>query len=173
MDNPSIARALRRVEEAFARKPALAVHDDTPARARWDGGLQARVELPGGGTLQTDLAPVMGGDGAGVPPGWLMRAGLASCLASAVALRAARLGITLRRLELQVHSVSDARGLLGSEADVCAGPLSLRLDVAIEADGVDEATLRGLVAWADAHSPVSDALRRAIDPQLRVEVVTG
>lgn len=173
MDNPSIARALQRVEEAFARKPALARHDDSPARAIWDGGLQTRVDLPGGGALQTDLAAVMGGDGAGVPPGWLMRAGLASCLTSAVALRAAREGVTLRRLEVQVHSVSDARGLLGGEPDVPAGPLSLRLDVSIEAEGVDESDLRALVAWADAHSPVSDALRRAIDLQMRVEAGAG
>lgn len=173
MDNPSIARALQRVEEAFTRKPALARHEDTPARAVWVGGLQSRLDLPGGGTLQADLPPVMGGDGAGVLPGWLMRAGLASCLVSAVTLRAACQGITLRRLEVQVQRVSDARGLLGCEPEVSAGPLSLRLAVAIDADGVDEATLRGLVAWADAHSPVSDALRQAMDLQLQVEIGVG
>jgi organic hydroperoxide reductase OsmC/OhrA len=131
--------------------------------------LQARVDLPGGAALYTDLPPSIGGEGAGVPPGWLMRAGLAACLTTAVALRASCQGIKLRALSVSAHSESDARGLLGGEPAVAAGPLSLTMDVAIEAEDADAATLRELVAWADAHSPVSDAMRRAIDLRIRIE----
>ncbi|WP_298833382.1 OsmC family protein [uncultured Piscinibacter sp.] len=169
MDAKSIAEAVQRVEQAFARKPGLARHDDLPALATLAEGLRVRVELPGGAALYTDLPPQMGGEGAGVPPGWLMRAGLASCLTTAVALRAACLGIELRALSVRALSESDARGLLDVEPAVAAGPLGLTLNVALEAVGADEATLRELVAWADAHSPLSDAVRRAIDLRVRFE----
>lgn len=168
MHTDSIARTLQRARQAWARKPALARHQDLPARATLMEGLRTRVELPGGGELLTDLGPALGGEGAGLPPGWLMRAGLASCLASAIALRAAELGLRLNRLEVVAGSESDARGLLEHEPPVQSAPLQVSLTVRLEAGGTDAATLRALVDWADSHSPVSDALRRTID--LRLEV---
>ena len=51
-----------------------------------------------GETVITDMPTAMGGDGAGPNPGWLLRASMASCTATAIAMRAARLGITLSRL---------------------------------------------------------------------------
>lgn len=173
MDNASMAQALERTARAFTRKPGLAVQDDTPARATLVGGARTRIEAPDGTLLHTDLDAGMGGDGQGVSPGWLMRAGLASCLATAVALRAARQGIALQRLEVRAGSRSDARGLLGCGADVPPSPLHVSLVVTLGAEGVDAAALRELVAWADAHSPVSEALRRALDVRLQVEVGAG
>lgn len=173
MDQQSIAEAVQRLELAFARKPGLARHADAPACATLADGLRVRVDLPDGAALYTDLPPPLGGEGAGVPPGWLMRAGLAACLTTAVALRAACLGIVLRSLSVRAHGESDARGLLGGEPAVAAGPLGLTLSVAIEADGVGAAALQELVAWADAHSPVSDAMRRALDLRVRVETTAA
>lgn len=165
MDRSAIAHALQRAEDAFLRKPALALHDDAPATAVLGPGLRAQITSSTGMALQTDLPSTMGGDGDGPSPGWLMRAGLAACLSTAVAMRAARRGITLRRLEVTAESRSDARGLLG---DGPVGPLALSLRVHIESDDADDATLCELVAWADAHSPVSDALRRTIDLRLQI-----
>jgi uncharacterized OsmC-like protein len=169
MDSKSIADAVQRVETAFVRKPGLALHDDVPACAEYVDGLRTRIATPTGRSIQTDLDALLGGDGDGPSPGWLMRAGLAACLCSSVALNAARRGIALTRLEVRALSTSDARGLLQVEPAVPAGPLQLRLEVTIAADGADAAMLHELVAWSDAHSPVSDALRRAIDLQLHVD----
>jgi organic hydroperoxide reductase OsmC/OhrA len=165
MDTAAIAHALQRAEKAFQRKPALALHDDTPATVVFGDGLIGRVDGADGVPLCTDMPVGMGGDGAGPTPGWLMRAGLASCLGTAIAMRAACLGLVLRRLEVTASGRSDARGLLG---DGPVGPLELGLRVHIEADGVPAERLRELVAWADAHSPVSDALRRPVALGLRV-----
>jgi organic hydroperoxide reductase OsmC/OhrA len=173
MDRLSIAAAQQRVEDSLQRKPGLAVHADVPACAVLVGGVRTAVETPDGDLLHTDLPQVIGGDGGGVSPGWLFRAGLASCLVTAVALRAARQGVVLTRLEVRAESESDTRGLLGSAPGVGAAPVGICLHVTVAAPGTDETTLRELVAWADAHSPVGDAVRRAIDVALRVDVQAG
>jgi hypothetical protein len=61
--------------------------------------------------------------------------------------------------------------VLGVGDDVLPGPITATLRVRIEAEGVEPERLREIVEWADAHSPVGDALRRAVP--VEVEVVTG
>jgi len=60
-----------------------------------------------------------------------MRAGLASCTATVIALRAERLGIRLTKLEVTAQSSSDARGMLGLDPSVPAGLVQLDMQVAI------------------------------------------
>ena len=79
-----------------------------------------------------------------------------------IAMRAAQEGIALRTLEVAVDSQSDSRGLLGIDESVPAGPLTSRTRVHIAAPGVAAERLREIVLWAEAHSPVSDAIVRAI-----------
>jgi uncharacterized OsmC-like protein len=55
----------------------------------------------------------VGGSGDQVTPGWLFRAGLASCAATRIAMAAAAEGIELATLEVRASSRSDTRGLLG------------------------------------------------------------
>jgi hypothetical protein len=57
--------------------------------------------------------------------------------------------------------------------EVPAGPLSSRTRVRITADGVDPQALRELVEWADRHSPISDATRRAVPMSVEVESAVG
>lgn len=54
---------------------------------------------------------------------------------------------------------------------VSAGPLSARIRVRIAADGVPPDKLREIVGWVDHHSPVSDAVKRAVSTVLEVEVL--
>jgi hypothetical protein len=67
----------------------------------------------------------------------------------------------------------DDRGLFdidtGGEAP--AGPLSYQVHVRIGAEGVPEETLRGIVAWCEQHSPVGDALSRAVPGHIHIEVL--
>ncbi len=62
-------------------------------------------------------------------------------------------------LEVTVASESDDRGLLGMDESIPAGPLSARVRVRIAADDVDPERQRGLVEWADRHSPVTCHIR--------------
>jgi uncharacterized OsmC-like protein len=119
--------------------------------------------------MVTDMPAGVDGGGPAPSPGWIARAAQASCDATLIVMRAAELGVPLQRLEVTVDSESDDRGLLGMDETVPAGPLSTRIRVRIAAGGVDRARLRELVEWADRHSPVSEAVRRAVPTTVEVE----
>ncbi len=172
MPDSPIRVALQRAEDVFIQKPGLAIQADAPAQAVFKDGLAMQVAHPAGHTLGTDMPVTLGGAGVHAAPGWLMRAGLASCTATVIAMRAERLGIRLTRLSVTASSRSDARGLLGLDHLVPPGPLEVDLLIDIDAEGQSPETLAELVAWANAHSPVADALRRAIDVQSRMHCGT-
>src|SRR3990172_7092209 len=135
---------------------------DKAATAVVEEGLRCRAEGPSGATLISDMPKAIGGGGAAPTPGWLLRAALANCDATVIAMRAAQLGTTLTTLEVTVDSESDDRGLLGMDDTISAGPLSMRTRVRIGANGVTPEHLREIVEWAEAHSPVGDAVRRTV-----------
>ncbi|MEH6548189.1 MAG: OsmC family protein, partial [Sneathiella sp.] len=110
------------------------------------------------------------GTGSAPSPGWLARAGLATCDATRIALHAAQLGVTLDTLEVTADSVSDDRGLLGLDDSMPAGPLSLRTRVTIGAAGVTEEVLREIVEYAVTHSPVADGCRRATPSTVEIKI---
>ena len=85
-------------------------------------------------------------------------------------MRAAETGVMLSRLGVEVDSESDDRGLLGVGPDVPAGALVMRTMVRLALANADDAALGDLVRWADEHSPVNDAVRRAVPVDLAIEV---
>ncbi len=86
-------------------------------------------------------------------------------------MRAAQVGVTLTFLEVTVDSESDDRGLLGMDDAIPAGPLNMRTRVRIEADGVKSERLQEIVAWAEAHSPVGDVVRRTVSSSTEVTIL--
>jgi uncharacterized OsmC-like protein len=162
MSTERIKLASRQVAEHFAEHPEDARSRDVPATAILESGLRCRAQGPNGATLVSDMPAAIGGAASAPSPGWLLRAALANCDATLIAMRAAQLGIVLSRLEVTVDSESDDRGLLGVSDSVPPGPLTMRVGVRIAADGTSSDQLRELVHWAEQHSPVSDAVRRAV-----------
>jgi uncharacterized OsmC-like protein len=126
-----------------------------------------------GTEMLTDMPTELGGSGDHVTPGWLFRAGLASCCATRIAMGAAAAGIELSMLEVSAGSRSDVRGLLGMADDsgetVGAGPRDVGLRVRISAPGVSAERLRTLVEDSNRCSPVSAALRDAVSIALQIE----
>jgi len=169
MSTPRIREAIEILSSAFSAEPAKARAKNAPATARLNAGLQVEVTGPYNARIVTDMPPAMGGAATGPNPGWFLRAALASCTATAIAMRAAKLGITLDTLELTVESESDSRGLLGI-GDVSAALGAVRTKVKIRGDATPE-VLRDLAAWGDAHSPVGCTLRQSADCSLDVEIV--
>jgi uncharacterized OsmC-like protein len=143
---------------------------DAFARAVLDAGLRMRIEGPSGQTARTDMPASIGGEASAPSPGWLLRAGVASCTATVIVLRAAALGITLDRLEVNVVSQSDDRGMLGTDDSVPAGFLSGRMEIRLAAAGIDPKTLEALANWGVAHSPMADALCRAVPLETSIAV---
>jgi uncharacterized OsmC-like protein len=129
-----------------------------------------------GHQVLTDMPTELGGSGDQVSGGWLVRAGLASCTATRIAMAAASAGIELAALEVQASSRSDTRGLLGmADADgapVYPGPHDMQMLVRISAHAVSPERLRALVEDSQRASPMLSALQDAVPVALRIEIDT-
>lgn len=174
-DMTDVAAAWRRVELVLRHSPKTGLQSDPDARARWTGGTQVTCTHANGTSLLTDMPAIIGGAGAGVTPGWLLRAGLASCAATTIAMLAAAEGIELRTLEVDATSRSDARGLFGltdpEGRQVSPAPFDMRLHVRIAAaDGTSPEKLRSLVEKGHCAAPVSRAMQESIQVELRIEI---
>ncbi len=174
MTTDDVAAAAHRLESVLRRRPESGLHADAPSTARWTGGLKIVATHANGTCVETDMARELGGSGQGVTPGWLVRAGLASCAATRTVMAAASEGISLESLEITATSCSDTRGLLGmADADgspISAGPRAVELHVRIRAPGVDEERLRRLVESSALQSPVSCALQETVPLALHIEI---
>src|SRR6266480_4172683 len=102
----SIRRAMETACAHLTEHPEAAA-----ATAVREDGLRFRVEGPKG-AVTTDMAGSVGGGASAPTPAWLMRAALASCDATLIAMEAARAGIELIELKVTVDSESDFRGVL-------------------------------------------------------------
>jgi uncharacterized OsmC-like protein len=175
MSEERIATALERLESVLRARPTFGEHEETPAIARWQDGVRLSVSHPKKDLkVLTDLPAELGGDGEGVTPGWLMRAGLAACAASSILLSAAAEGMELQSLELTAGARSDVRGLLGMAgekgAPVSAAFSVVRLLVRISASGVPRERLQALIERANQRSPVSSALQHSVPVELSIEL---
>ena len=174
MTAETISKAVQRLRNVLSRRPEAGIHADEPAIARWEQGVRTVCTHANGTHIATDLPAEIGGTGDQVTPGWLLRAGLASCVATRIAIGAAAEGIVLTRLEVSATSTSDARGLLGMTTDVgepiSPGPSELRLEVRIGASGVPAETLHAIIDESHRCSPVSAALVSVVPVTLHVAI---
>ena len=163
-----LRKAQEEVIAFLMRNPEKAIGPDKPATASLIEGLQCRVT---GAVLDLvmDMPKGVGGTATGPAPGTLLRAADAGCLAIVVAMKAARDGVKLTHLEVTVGSQSDDRGLFGI-GDAPAGPLSYNVTVKMAGDAPPFRLIE-IVHWAEEHSPVSDAIRRAIPTRTDVMIV--
>jgi uncharacterized OsmC-like protein len=170
MSNLRARDALERARRLFLERPSAAKKANATATAVWQEGLQFVTTGPAGEQALTDMPQPMGGNAAGSNPGWLLRAAMASCTGTALAMQAATRGIELKSLEVSVESESDARGLVGI-AGVPASLSSLRMKIKLAADNVPESQLRELAEWAATESPVSRTLRDGAPVAVDISVV--
>src|SRR5215212_2204795 len=113
----SIREAIETASAQLKEHPEAAVGTDAVAAAVREDGLRFRVDGPNGAVV-TDMSKSVGGGASASTPGWLMRAALASCDATTVAMEAAREGVELTDLKVTVESESDFRGVLGVDPSV-------------------------------------------------------
>jgi uncharacterized OsmC-like protein len=170
MSQQVIGAALDKAAAMLVAQPQSACRKNAPATASYDGGLKFSISGPNGEEAESDMPGGVGGSGSAPAPGWMLRAALASCTGSLIAMRAAKLGIAIDKLDVQVDSDSDDRGLLGLDDSVSAGLSNLRASVRIRSQGVQAAELEALVRWADRHSPVSCTLRPALAQDIDIVV---
>lgn len=177
MASQELTAALQRASSVLQRRPQAGIHADASASARWLGGLRVVSGHANGTQVATDMPAELGGSGDQVSPGWLFRAGFASCTATCIVMTAAIEGIALNALEVHAHSRSDTRGPLGlSEVDgspVYAGPHDMQLQVRIAANGVPAARLRQLVEDSYQRSPIARVVLDAIPVAVHIDLGVG
>lgn len=86
-------------------------------------------------------------------------------------MEAAREGVELSALDVEVDSESDDRGILGRDPDVSTGPSSMRIRITTAATGTDPQRLREIVSTGAARCPVCDATKRPVE--VAVDIKTG
>ena len=174
MTTADIASALQRVRTLLARRPEAALHTDGPVVAHWEQGLRVVCRDASGAQVVTDMPREVGGQGGELTAGWLLRAALASCLATRIAMEAASRDITITSLEVETKSELDARGLLGmtdaAGARIPPEPLAVRLRVRVRAANASAATLRAVIEESHLCSPVECALERTVPVSLEIDV---
>lgn len=177
MTTDHIAKAIERVRGVLGRRPAAGIHADHPATATWEQSLRTVTRHESGLEIATDLPAELGGDGGLPTPGWLLRASLASCAATRIAMEAAAASIVLEELAVSAYSTSDARGLLAMAGEngqaVSAAPTGLRLKVRVRAAGVSRERLETLIAGSCRCSPVTAALENAAPVAVEIDSEGG
>ncbi|MFN8161966.1 MAG: OsmC family protein [Solirubrobacterales bacterium] len=161
--------AIEKASGYLAENPDAATGTDAVATAVLEAGLRFRVDGPSG-AVTTDMSESVGGGASAPTPGWLMRAALAACDATTVAMEAARDGVELSDLSVSVESDSDFRGVLGVDGGSHPGPLQVRTRIELAAPDATEKQLREIVQRAEERSPVRDALARELS--MTTEIVT-
>lgn len=154
-----IAVALNRVVEFFEQKPEMGLETDRTTSVLEDG-LKCIVKQ-GDHSAAIDMGEVMGGEGAGPSPGFFGRAALSSCIAIGLKMTAARAGIQLDKINVDVEMDWDNRGIFGIE-DVSAGPSGIRVMIDVDSAESEDA-VRALLPTALKNDPW---LRTFADPQV-------
>lgn len=147
---------------------AIAYLGENPDKARYTDsvatatlGEDLRVTVDGShGAIVTDMPTGVGGRNEHASPGWLLRAAIASCIATVIGMEAARDDVSLHALEVAVDSESDDRGILRM-ADVEVGPLSVSVRVRLGGDAGPD-VLEEIARRGAAHCPVCDAVKRPV-----------
>ncbi len=157
-DTTTIREVAERNARTLAVKPSRGQLTGVTT-ARITGGLRCEIE-EGPWKLVADMPVKAGGDDTAPTPGVLGRGALASCLAIGITIWAARLGIPVDALEVEVQADFDARGELGVGDHIPPGYQEVRYTVSLDSPASVE-SLTGLLETAERHSPYLDVFGRA------------
>jgi uncharacterized OsmC-like protein len=169
-DAATVRVALERNIKAVTLRPAVG-RGTAVTRARLKPGLECEV-TDGPWRLVVGMTDKYGGTNAGPNPGVLGRGALASCLALGYAMWAARLGVAIESLEVEVQADYDVRGELGVADEVAPGYTQVRYLVTVESPA-PEAEVRHALDTADRYSSYRDIFARAIDVRRELRVTAS
>ena len=105
--------------------------------------------------MTVDVPPSIGGGGEGPTPGALVRSAFTSCIATGVKLWAARAGIEIDYIDVQLEADVDARGELGVDDSIAPGFLDLRLNILVHSSAAAE-DVEAVIERSVKYSPLFD-----------------
>lgn len=165
-----IRNALEGKAKAVASRPADG-QGTAISRVRLRGGLTCEVQ-EGEWKLVVGMPQSMGGANEGPTPGVFGRAAFGTCLAVSYGMWAARLGVALESVEVDVHADYDARGELGVSKDIRPGYLEIRYVVRIESSAPEGDVLR-VVDTADRCSTFVDLFSNGVPLRREVQIAAS
>lgn len=165
-----IRTALEGKAKAMALRPADG-QGTAVSRVRLREALTCDVQ-EGDWKLVVGMPQSMGGANAGPTPGALGRAAFGTCLAVSYGMWAARLGVSLESVEVDVHADYDARGELGVSSDIRPGYLEIRYVVRIESSAPESDVLR-VLDTADRCSTFVDLFANGVPLRREVQIAAS
>ena len=102
----TIQTAIVKVEEYLYNQLEAGPRPDIRATAVVENGLRCCIRSPDGKAIHTDMPGAVGGTATANSPSWHLRAAIASCDATLLAMRAARLGIALETMSMQCRTAA-------------------------------------------------------------------
>ena len=152
-----IKTAFERSAKAIALRPSLGLGTGI-SKVRIREGLACDIQ-EGSWQFSADMPEAAGGAASAPTPGVYGRAALGSCLAMGYMMHAAKLGVPIDALEVEVRADYDDGAVFGvSDAD--PGYSEVRYFVTVESNAPEADILR-VLDEGDAHSPYLDVFRRA------------
>jgi uncharacterized OsmC-like protein len=145
--NDKIRLAIERVSDVFRKKPAAALNTKR-ASGRIEHGLICHARQDGYAATM-DMPEPIGGDGSAPSPGFHIRVGLVGCIAIGIKLTAAREGVDIDAIDVDVEMDFDDAAMIGV-SDNTAAPLETRITIAVESKA----------PWEEVNAMVGRALER-------------
>jgi uncharacterized OsmC-like protein len=170
MATEEIRSAIERNVKAITLRPAIA-QNTAVTKVRLRDGLACDIE-EGPWRLVAGMAEKFGGTSDGPTPGVFGRAALGSCLAVGYAMWAARLGVRIDALDIEIHADYDARGELGVSDDVRPGYTRIRYVVHVSSPNSEE-EIRRWLDTADRYSSWRDNIANAVPLVREVRLSVG
>lgn len=159
MDQTHIADVLERNVKAVTLRPSVG-QGTAVTKVTLRDGLACDIQ-EGPWTLVAGMTEKYGGSNDGPNPGVYGRAALGSCLAIGYAMWAARLGVPIESLQIEVQADYDVRGELGANDSVRPGYTEIRYIVTVTSPATSEEIARWLDT-ADRYSSWRDNIANAV-----------
>lgn len=155
-----IAASIEDTRSFLLSRPDRGSTADSPVTAVLESGLRCSFQSEHMSSA-TDMPIRVGGDGSAPSPGHYLRGAIAACTVTAIAMRAAELGIELDDLSATAHSMSDGRSFFGLR-DGMVGFTDLTISVDVSASNTSSADLDELIDYASAHAPVGQSVENEV-----------
>lgn len=165
-----IRTALERSARAVELRPSLG-QATAVTKVRLQDGVSCEVE-DGPWKFTVEMPEPYGGTKPGPNPGVYGRGAVGSCLAFGYSMWAARLGITITSLEVEIQADYDARGELAVSDSIRPGYLAMRYVVTVESPASSDDIMRMLNA-ADKCSSWRDDISNGVPLTREVRILAA
>ena len=166
----AIKTALERNAKAVSLRPSVG-QGTAITRTRLRDGLTCDIE-EGSWKLVAGMTEKYGGTGEAPNPGVLGRAALGSCLTIGIAMCAARLGVPLDLLEVEIQADYDVRGELGVADEIRPGYSQVRYIVTVSSPASED-EVRRMIETSEKYSSWRDIIANPTPMQRELRITSS